>query len=58
MLNAVRRFWGIVALLGIGLLLLYSLAPSTAESPAAFGPETFVREQGAPRWLTRKFDLP
>ena len=48
MRNRGRGGWGALALGGVGLLLLlFGFVASTAQSPAAFGPEQFVRAAGA-----------
>lgn len=40
------------------LLLLFGFVASTAQSPAAFGPEQFVRAAGPSDWQVRSFQLP
>lgn len=60
MRNRSRGLFGVVAVLGAALFLLFGLA-SFATEPAvvpAFGPEKFVRGPGAPQPLTRTFAAP
>ena len=49
---------GILAALSAGFFLLFSLVSFTAEPETVFGPERFVRDNGAPQWLVRPFQLP
>ena len=58
MRNRASVLLGMLAVLGIGLLLLVSPVSFTAEPVTVFGPERFVRDNGAPQHWVRSFELP
>ena len=58
MRNRGSMLLGMLAVLGVGFFLLVSPVSFIAEPVTVFGPERFVRDNGAPQHWVRSFELP